>query len=703
MRPKNCKTCGGKMEDGGTMSNFGKAFSAARKQGLKVFEWNGKQYTTELKEEQEARQAPINSENSKRLKSLFATRPVETAPVKPPVTAPPKKEGPMIGLQPSDADGTRIGNAFRGIPVKRTTTPPPAAPPPAKKPTAPAQETKAPTKASPPTTGFMKGMLQGDTGWRPTPPTEQKPVASVNNPTTLQSGMVFDKRKNQGYIVQNGKVVKQIPIITGKNQDMNSNIFSMEELEANPMLRNTPVGAYSLKPTDDAYGYKGYDMEPIQFKGETPEAESLLVHRTFPKERAIREAAYNTDHANMSWGCVNTKEGCIDQMYKYFPQGDTAIVIDPKIGRTLQSLGIKQKQDGGPMMIDPKLFKPKEEISPSEIPYLEPDKKPSPYLDRIEEGTEQGVLEAKRADGSDEQRTAKQQYWDYKGIPEARRLPGTPLNWKRNLGIGMMGVRSLLSEISGRVARGRQNQYDYDQQAMLGMLNPMQPQQPNPYSLYAKYGGKLKSYMQTGGPNINQSVYDGQDDLVAMLTMKRRLANAQLEMSKTPPVPQGKTPYSVSYPIPTGQGVTYFNNIDEWNAHMQGKQYVNQQIAGDRSSASASLYGPQKYGGLLHAKYFGPKFSNKANYKFSEREQFDKVVVTRSIVPDLILRKNWGNKRIYRKKEGGIHIKPENKGKFTDYCGGKVTGDCIEKGLDSPSATIRKRANFARNARKWNK
>jgi len=54
-------------------------------------------------------------------------------------------------------------------------------------------------------------------------------------------------------------------------------------------------------------------------------------------------------------------------------------------------------------------------------------------------------------------------------------------------------------------------------------------------------------------------------------------------------------------------------------------------------------------------------------------------------------------------KKGGIHIKPENKGKFTAYCDGKVTGECIEKGLNSPSATIRKRANFARNARKWNK
>lgn len=52
---------------------------------------------------------------------------------------------------------------------------------------------------------------------------------------------------------------------------------------------------------------------------------------------------------------------------------------------------------------------------------------------------------------------------------------------------------------------------------------------------------------------------------------------------------------------------------------------------------------------------------------------------------------------------GTIHIKPENRGKFTKYCGGKVTNECIQRGLKSKNPTIRKRANFARNARKWNK
>lgn len=70
----------------------------------------------------------------------------------------------------------------------------------------------------------------------------------------------------------------------------------------------------------------------------------------------------------------------------------------------------------------------------------------------------------------------------------------------------------------------------------------------------------------------------------------------------------------------------------------------------------------------------------------------------------MYLKKGGPVKRLLEK--GGknkIHIKKENRGKFTDYCGGKVTSECISKGKNSPNPTIRKRATFAANARKWNK
>lgn len=54
-------------------------------------------------------------------------------------------------------------------------------------------------------------------------------------------------------------------------------------------------------------------------------------------------------------------------------------------------------------------------------------------------------------------------------------------------------------------------------------------------------------------------------------------------------------------------------------------------------------------------------------------------------------------------KKGGIHIKKKNRGSFTEWCGGKVTQECINKGKNSNNPKIRKKATFADNARHWNK
>ena len=53
------------------------------------------------------------------------------------------------------------------------------------------------------------------------------------------------------------------------------------------------------------------------------------------------------------------------------------------------------------------------------------------------------------------------------------------------------------------------------------------------------------------------------------------------------------------------------------------------------------------------------------------------------------------------KKGNKIHIKKANRGKFTDYCGGEVTTECIQRGKHSSNPAVRKRATFAANARKW--
>lgn len=71
--------------------------------------------------------------------------------------------------------------------------------------------------------------------------------------------------------------------------------------------------------------------------------------------------------------------------------------------------------------------------------------------------------------------------------------------------------------------------------------------------------------------------------------------------------------------------------------------------------------------------------------------------------PVVYIEKQGGKMNIIEKfKEGRkIHIKKANRGKFTEYCGGKVTSECIARGKNSSDPSVRKRATFAANARKW--
>ena len=55
----------------------------------------------------------------------------------------------------------------------------------------------------------------------------------------------------------------------------------------------------------------------------------------------------------------------------------------------------------------------------------------------------------------------------------------------------------------------------------------------------------------------------------------------------------------------------------------------------------------------------------------------------------------------YLKKGSGIHIKKKNRGKFREYCGGEVTDKCIQRAKKSKNPTLRKRATFAQNSRRW--
>lgn len=231
-------------------------------------------------------------------------------------------------------------------------------------------------------------------------------------------------------------------------------------------------------------------------------------------------------------------------------------------------------------------------------------------LNPIQDMISRGLLETPEGYSSAEQWYADMQKMQTQPKP-TRDMDQT----MQNIGLAMRGVRTGLSALSGAVERGRQNRYEWMQNTALGQMNPMPTNdfQPNPYSLYAKYGGNLKTIMK--------------------------------EHSK-------------------------------WTNDVK----------------------PMDFG-------MGP-YDDKGTMKKGGSYDFDRAVVMRKIIPELLdlgrLTKSKYRQLGGEMKKGGIYIKPENRGKFTDYCGGRVTEECIQKGLDSPSATIRKRANFARNARKWN-
>lgn len=132
-----------------------------------------------------------------------------------------------------------------------------------------------------------------------------------------------------------------------------------------------------------------------------------------------------------------------------------------------------------------------------------------------------------------------------------------------------------------------------------------------------------------------------------------------------------------SYPIPTKADARDALRL----AGLHGKESVRRKVLAKYPSLKA-------FGGSLFDSVVGNNF----NQSFTQgiqgmfQQEPEQTVQAANIAKD----------------GGGIHIKKKNKGKFTEYCGGKVTEACIRKGKNSSNPTTRKRATFAQNARNWN-
>ena len=118
----------------------------------------------------------------------------------------------------------------------------------------------------------------------------------------------------------------------------------------------------------------------------------------------------------------------------------------------------------------------------------------------------------------------------------------------------------------------------------------------------------------------------------------------------------------------------------------------------------------KRFGGNTDYKNYGEISSLlRQNPDYNTSLQYSKILDDSKIgqiiqgLETLGYRKHGGKMNVleFLKNGSGIHIKEKNKGKFTSYCGGKVTDECIQKGKNSSNPAIRKRATFAANARKW--
>lgn len=129
-----------------------------------------------------------------------------------------------------------------------------------------------------------------------------------------------------------------------------------------------------------------------------------------------------------------------------------------------------------------------------------------------------------------------------------------------------------------------------------------------------------------------------------------------------------------SYPIPTKADARDALRL----AGLHGNKSVRRKVLAKYPSLKA-------FGGSLFDDVVGSNFNQSFAQGIFQQEP-EQTVQAANIAKD----------------GGGIHIKKKNRGKFTEYCGGKVTEACIRRGKNSSNPTTRKRATFAQNARNWN-
>lgn len=210
---------------------------------------------------------------------------------------------------------------------------------------------------------------------------------------------------------------------------------------------------------------------------------------------------------------------------------------------------------------------------------------------------------------------------------------------------------------------------------------------------------KIEGYqlVKNNNTGIDFEIYDIEQEIQRLNQQQSQLLTEELN--------------KIGFEVPSDKAIEMANNVVINNSTQQRINQLVNQI--EQLKRSKYQFSPEHQTILKKYTDFPKQFQKLFGKKAEVRTVTDakgntwyEVDVPQSYLDGTaeMLFKNGGklNERPFLYKKGGsIHIKKENRGKFTEYCGGKVTQECITKGKNSSNPKIRKRATFAANVRKF--
>lgn len=266
---------------------------------------------------------------------------------------------------------------------------------------------------------------------------------------------------------------------------------------------------------------------------------------------------------------------------------------------------------------------------------------PRQQPDRIQEMMKKGLLDIPR----EEDDMSAQTYLD---SVKKKNKPKNPMT-AQEVGLLMQSLRTGAGFFAGVKERSRQNQYDWEQQTALGQMNPMPLDdfQPNPFSLYAKYGGNLKTIMKDYNKWTNDAHMDfgsGDEDRGMAQRGGRPVPAPKLDTDKS------LVDFMKSKHISSSFETRHYLFDEMFKEPYKGTAKQNEEILKmfksgkiDPTDVAIDLYGLKQ---MLNTPPENPEMK-KGGY------EIDRMLITRKILPELLKLGRLGTSK-YRKQTGGV-------------------------------------------------